>query len=195
MNEFKIHKTTGGVIHSGSWMGNEADPKTSKYGYFTPSCGSGVVYAMGSLRNIAGFREAKADAEVTCKRCLKLIAKQTQERAIEQRRAEARASIAATRRKTNDAKSKPAKRHTFEYSATQGVIIAAALRQQAAEEELQANIHEQNGTGYEDQARTARNRAKMLVEAADEMHSTVQNALRQEDPMHKRIQDSIGLYW
>lgn len=195
MSEFKIHKTTGGVIHSGSWRGNEADPKTSKYGYFTPSCGSGVVYAMGSLRNIAGFREAKADAEVTCKRCLKLIAKQTQERAIEQRRAEARASIAATRRKTSDAKSKPAKRHTFEYNATQGVIIAAALRKQAAEEELQANIHEQNGTGYEDQARTARNRAKMLMEAADEMYSTVQNALRQENPMHKRIQDSIGLYW
>lgn len=73
--EFKVQKTTGGVIHAGSWMGNEADPKTSKYGYFTPSCGSGVVYAMGSLRNIAGFREAKAEAEITCKKCLKLLAK------------------------------------------------------------------------------------------------------------------------
>lgn len=71
----KIQKTTGGVVHTGSWKGNEADPKTSKYGYFTPSCGSGVVYAMGSLRNIAGFREAKAEAEITCKKCIKLLAK------------------------------------------------------------------------------------------------------------------------
>ena len=38
---------------------------------------------------------------------------------------------AATRREINETKPKPkpAKRHTFEYSATQGVIIAAALRQ------------------------------------------------------------------
>lgn len=71
----KIQKTSGGVVHAGSWMGNEADPRTSKYGYFTPSCGSGVVYAMGSLRNIAGFRELPQDTKVTCKKCLKLIEK------------------------------------------------------------------------------------------------------------------------
>lgn len=94
---FKIHKTSGGVIHSGSWMGNEADPKTSKYGYFTPSCGSGVVYAMGTLRNIAGFREAKAGSVVTCKKCLKLAAKLEAERveaeAVEARRQQAKAAI------------------------------------------------------------------------------------------------------
>lgn len=97
MREFKIHKTSGGVIHSGSWMGNEADPKTSKYGYFTPSCGSGVVYAPSTHRNVAGFREAKANAEVTCKKCLKLAAKLEAERvqaeATEARRQQAKAVI------------------------------------------------------------------------------------------------------
>lgn len=71
----KIQKTTGGVVHSGSWMGNEADPRTSKYGYFTPSCGSGVVYAPATLRNSAAFRELAPETEVTCKKCLKLITK------------------------------------------------------------------------------------------------------------------------
>lgn len=75
MREYKIQKTTGGVVHAGSWTGNESDPRTSKYGYFTPSCGSGVVYAMGTLRNIAGFRELKPETEVTCKKCVKLIEK------------------------------------------------------------------------------------------------------------------------
>lgn len=168
-------------------------------GGYASACG--INATANSRFTINGYRDVQrlypTDKSVTCKRCLKIIAKQTEERASEQRRAEARSKLAATRREINETKPKPkpAKRHTFEYSATQGVIIAAALRQQAADEELQANIHEQNGTGYEDQARTARNRAKMLVEAADEMHSTVQNALRQEDPLHKRIQDSIGLYW
>ncbi len=71
----KIQKTTGGVVHTGSWMGNEANPRTSKYGYFTPSCGSGVVYAPATLRNNAAFRELAPEVEVTCKKCLKLAAK------------------------------------------------------------------------------------------------------------------------
>jgi hypothetical protein len=71
----KIQKTTGGVVHVGSWMGNEADPRTSKYGYFTPSCGSGVVYTPATLRNSAAFRELPQDTKVTCKKCLKLIEK------------------------------------------------------------------------------------------------------------------------
>lgn len=75
----KIQKTTGGVVHSGSWMGNEADPRTSKYGYFTPSCGSGVVYAPATLRNSAAFRELAPETEVTCKKCLKLAAKLAEE--------------------------------------------------------------------------------------------------------------------
>ena len=107
-------KHNGGSVHLG---GHEYTN-----GRWSPAC--------GMQSHNTGLRAPSplypTDAEVTCKRCLKLIAKQTQERAIEQRRAEARASIAATRRK---------------------------------------------------------------------MHSTVQNALRQEDPLHKRIQDSIGLYW
>lgn len=68
----KIQKTTGGVVHAGSWNGPSLN---SDKGYFTPACGSGVVYAMGSLRDIAPFRELAPETEVTCKKCLKLIAK------------------------------------------------------------------------------------------------------------------------
>lgn len=79
MREFKIQKTTGGVVHAGSWHGNESDPRTSKYGYFNPFCGSGVVYAPATLRQIAGFRELKSEVEITCKKCIKLLAKLEEE--------------------------------------------------------------------------------------------------------------------
>lgn len=75
MREYKIQKTTGGVVHAGSWHGNESDPRNSRYGYFTPSCGSGVVYAASTLRNVAAFRELPQDTKVTCKKCLKMIQK------------------------------------------------------------------------------------------------------------------------
>ena len=62
-NEVKIQKTSGGVVHMGQRM----------EGYFSPACGSGVVYAPSTLRTIAKFREVTS--EVTCKKCLKMIQK------------------------------------------------------------------------------------------------------------------------
>lgn len=137
----KIQKTTGGVIHSGSWAGNEEDPKTSKYGYFTPSCGSGVVYAMGSLRNIAGFREAKADAKVTCKKCLKLIAKTEEEARAEAaekaRKDEAKAALSA--------EPKPETSSVYDHEAA---VAQMRANREAEEEERAAARRARNRTNY-----------------------------------------------
>lgn len=82
MNEFKVQKRNGGVIHAG-YEFNE---------YVMSDCGA------GRLHNRAGATEArtwvKVEGEITCKRCLKKIAAQTQIEATEARRQQAKAEIA-----------------------------------------------------------------------------------------------------
>jgi hypothetical protein len=74
---------------------------------------------------------------------------------------------------------------TFEYNATEGVLIAAALREKALDERKVAQAYRTNaeieGTTlvefYTEQARLADNRAKLLEDAADRVHKPVKAAL------------------
>lgn len=70
---------------------------------------------------------------------------------------------------------------TFEHDATEGVLIAAALRQQAKEHSREA-VEYRKSTGsmesfYKVQAIRADNRAKLLESAADKIHAPVKEAL------------------
>lgn len=70
---------------------------------------------------------------------------------------------------------------TFEYDATEGVLIAAALRQQAKEHSREA-VEYRKATGsmasfYAAQAIRADNRAKMLEDASAKIHVSVKEAL------------------
>lgn len=74
---------------------------------------------------------------------------------------------------------------TFTYNATEGVLIAAALREKADAEIAYAErkeVYPSVKTGGEtspngELARTARNRAKLYSDAADRIHAPVRKAL------------------
>lgn len=74
---------------------------------------------------------------------------------------------------------------TFTYDATQGVLIAAALRERS-----EAELHRAQGLQfnadtegqlmkqhYTEEAQSARNRAKLFSDAADAIHAPVKAAL------------------
>ncbi len=70
---------------------------------------------------------------------------------------------------------------TFEHDATEGVLIAAALRQQAKENRREADEY-RKATGsmasfYKVQSIKADNRAKLLEDAANKIHVSVKEAL------------------
>lgn len=70
---------------------------------------------------------------------------------------------------------------TFEYDAAEGVLIAAALRQQAKEHTREAGEY-RRATGsmasfYAVQAIRADNRAKLLEDAANKIHAPVKESL------------------
>lgn len=83
---------------------------------------------------------------------------------------------------SNEAKTRT---FTFEYNATEGVLIAAALREQALAERKTAQAYRTNaeidGTTlvdfYTEQARLADNRATLLEVAADRVHKPVREAI------------------
>lgn len=73
---------------------------------------------------------------------------------------------------------------TFKYDALVGVYMAAALREKAEAELAEAEEKEALAFGggpltdmYDTQALHARNRAKLLEDAAKEIHTTVHNQL------------------
>lgn len=73
----------------------------------------------------------------------------------------------------------------FEYNASEGVIIAATLREKATTERHNAKAYRTNaeieGTTlvefYLNQAKLADNRAKLLEDAAERMHKPVREAI------------------
>lgn len=70
---------------------------------------------------------------------------------------------------------------TFEYDATEGILIAAALRQQAKAHSREA-VEYRKATGsmasfYAAQATRADNRAKLLEDAANKIHAPAKEAL------------------
>lgn len=189
---------------------------------------------------------------VTCKRCLKLIAKLDAEKAqaeaasvpqqtnpeptathadaVAQMRAnidaeeEARAAARRARNRTNYAPApevaettvrteRKTRTFTFEYNATEGVLIAAALREKALDERKAAQAYRTNaeieGTTlvefYTEQARLADNRAKLFEDAADQVHKPVREAIstavanaipdEPEPAFHRQVKDAIGLRW
>lgn len=96
---------------------------------------------------------------------------------------------------TND---KPkAKPFNFEYDATTGIYIVAALREKAKAELLEASqMEDANFSGdplaetgfYDMKAMHAHNRAKLLMDAADEIHKTVHEELvRNFDAAFERL--------
>jgi hypothetical protein len=73
------------------------------------------------------------------------------------------------------------KEFTFTYDATEGILTAAALRQQAKEHRREASEY-RKATGsmasfYAVQAIRADNRAQLLEDAADAIHAPVKKAL------------------
>jgi len=92
---------------------------------------------------------------------------------------------------------------TFEYDATEGVLIAAALREKAkAERELAKELRiSHDGIG----APQADNRAGLLSLAADRIHKPVHVALMrdfdkaltkaEEQPFSRKLKRDIGLKW
>lgn len=245
----KIQKTSGGVVHLGSNRGSD------EYERFVPVCGSGEVYAPSTLRSVYSFRKLADTVEVTCKKCLKFIAKHAERLAAEAAEAEqaeptpeaapatettladqlaqiranreaeeeARAAARRTRNRSNyapkpKAAPKPettrkARTFTFEYNASEGVLIAAALREKAVIERNNAKAYRTNaeidGTTlvefYLNQAKLADNRAKLLEDAAERMHKPVREAITKavtnaipdepEPKFHRQVKDAIGLTW
>ena len=66
---------------------------------------------------------------------------------------------------------------TFEYDATEGVLIAAALREKADAEIDEARQRDQSPVMKGYGAEQARNRAQLFRNAADAIHAPVQEAL------------------
>lgn len=83
---------------------------------------------------------------------------------------------------------------TFKYDATGGILIASALREKAEAETTEAEELETLAFGggpetdfHELKALQARNRARVLQEAADDIRKTVHNALVEDfDKAFKR---------
>jgi hypothetical protein len=76
------------------------------------------------------------------------------------------------------------KTFTFEYDITAGVLIAAALREKAKTHRDNAKAYRTNADletqlrgFYTEQARLADNNAKLLEDAADQIHAPVKAAL------------------
>jgi hypothetical protein len=106
-----------------------------------------------------------------------------------------------------------ARTFTFEYNATEGVLIAAALREKALVERKAAQAYRTNaeieGTTlvdfYTEQARLADNRAKLFEDAAERVHEPVRTAIstavanaipdEPEPAFHRQVKDAIGLRW
>jgi hypothetical protein len=102
---------------------------------------------------------------------------------------------------------------TFEYNASEGVLIAAALREKALAERKSAKAWRTNaeieGTTlvefYTEQVRLADNRAKLLEDAADRVHKPVREVIsaavekalpdEPEPASHRQVKDAIGLRW
>lgn len=84
---------------------------------------------------------------------------------------------------------------TYEYDATQGVLIAAALREKAQMERQEAHKY-RNAAGpfagtYAEQARVTDNRAQLLEDAADTIQGPVRAALAAD--MGKAIREADAL--
>ena len=102
---------------------------------------------------------------------------------------------------------------TFEYNASEGVLIAATLREKAIEERKAAQGYRTNaeidGTTlvefYTKQARLADNRAKLYEDAANRMQQPVREAVsaaiekalpaEPEPKFHRQVKDAINLKW
>lgn len=69
------------------------------------------------------------------------------------------------------------KQFTFAYDATEGVLIAAALREKADAEIDEAQKRDQSPIMKGYGAEQARNRAQMFRNAADAIHAPVKEAL------------------
>jgi hypothetical protein len=76
---------------------------------------------------------------------------------------------------------------TFEYDATQGVRIAAALRDQAKAERIAAKQYRDGAHPnapmrelYMAESKAAENRAQLLEDAADKIHAPVTAAIAEE---------------
>lgn len=198
MNEFQVQKRNGGVVHTGY----------EHAGFISSGCGAGHSHNQG-LDNVTRTW-VKVDAAVTCKRCLK-------NRAAQQPKAEPQTTKATKVRKATEAElwkeerkaaePKPAP-FTFEYDATAGILIAAALRGKAKDERRTATEYRkargQLSAFYAEQARDADHRAQLLEDAADAIHGPVKTALaedmgraidRADKPFHGQVKDAIGLTW
>lgn len=100
---------------------------------------------------------------------------------------------------------------TFEYDATAGILIAAALREKAKTHRDAAKGYRTNaGLGtqlqdfYIELARIQDNNAQLLEDAADAIHGPVKTALaedmgraidRADKSFHGQVKDAIGLKW
>lgn len=97
---------------------------------------------------------------------------------------------------------------TFEYDATAGILIAAALREKAEVHRREAREYRKsNGpmrTFYVEKARIEDNNAQLLEDAADKIHKPVKAALaedmgraidRANKPFHGQVKDAIRLKW
>jgi hypothetical protein len=193
---------------------------TAKHGYNAVHLG-GREYTNGRWtpacriqHNNSGGRTPSAlyptTEDVTCKRCLKVMEQDAKNDAPETQTRPAPAAV-----KTADVKpaARKAKSFTFEYDASEGVLIAAALRDKALVERELAKSYRTNAEYpgstlvkfYNEQARIADNRAKLLEDAADRLHKPVREAISKavanaipdepEPKFHRQVKDAIGLRW
>jgi len=176
-------------------------------GTYASACGIGATgnsyYTTSGFKNVQPLRPT--DKSVTCKRCEKIAAKDAEK---------AQAEVAsASQAKPEPTPTRKTRTFTFEYNASEGVLIAATLREKALDERKAAQAYRTNaeidGTTlvefYTKQARLADNRAKLYEEAADRMQQPVREAVlaavekaipsEPEPTFHRQVKDAIGLRW